>query len=128
MSDWPSVESSRSTSRRAPFGCGAFADTATWLGEVMTGSRVFTQSTGAPARLASSISAACTSARGKSPATRSLASKLWPRRNRSEDHTPELQSPCNFVCRLLLEKKKKHHHVCMSKVDRNEAVGIRCIE
>src|SRR5256885_12167187 len=26
---------------------------------------------------------------------------------RSEEHTAELQSPCNFVCRLLLEKKKK---------------------
>src|SRR5256885_3051350 len=32
---------------------------------------------------------------------------------RSEEHTSELQSPCNLVCRLLLEKKKKteQHHV-----------------
>src|SRR5256885_9304085 len=34
----------------------------------------------------------------------------WPRRDgkmhRSEEHTSELQSPCNLVCRLLLEKKK----------------------
>src|SRR5256885_16486241 len=32
---------------------------------------------------------------------------------RSEEHTSELQSPCNLVCRLLLEKKKKaiHHSV-----------------
>src|SRR5256885_12417199 len=32
---------------------------------------------------------------------------------RSEEHTSELQSPCNLVCRLLLEKKKttcEHHH------------------
>src|SRR3989454_4194760 len=38
---------------------------------------------------------------------------------RSEEHTSELQSPCNLVCRLLLEKKKntipsqscnQHHH------------------
>src|SRR3989454_4367629 len=29
------------------------------------------------------------------------------RRLRSEEHTSELQSPCNLVCRLLLEKKKK---------------------
>src|SRR5256885_4482332 len=29
------------------------------------------------------------------------------RRSRSEEHTSELQSPCNLVCRLLLEKKKK---------------------
>src|SRR5688500_20007799 len=28
------------------------------------------------------------------------------RRERSEEHTSELQSPCNLVCRLLLEKKK----------------------
>src|SRR5256885_3057057 len=41
----------------------------------------------------------------------------WPQRQlfpvslhallRSEEHTSELQSPCNLVCRLLLEKKKK---------------------
>src|SRR2546426_5755180 len=30
-----------------------------------------------------------------------------PARPRSEEHTSELQSPCNLVCRLLLEKKKK---------------------
>ena len=27
---------------------------------------------------------------------------------RSEEHTSELQSPCNLVCRLLLEKKNRH--------------------
>src|SRR2546426_7189757 len=31
--------------------------------------------------------------------------------SRSEEHTSELQSPCNLVCRLLLEKKKKKTHV-----------------
>src|SRR5256885_4249549 len=31
-----------------------------------------------------------------------------PRCVRSEEHTSELQSPCNLVCRLLLEKKKKN--------------------
>src|SRR5256885_12693559 len=36
----------------------------------------------------------------------------WPEKRsrwalRSEEHTSELQSPCNLVCRLLLEKKKK---------------------
>src|SRR2546426_7412819 len=30
---------------------------------------------------------------------------------RSEEHTSELQSPCNLVCRLLLEKKKKKIYV-----------------
>src|SRR2546426_8349855 len=29
--------------------------------------------------------------------------------HRSEEHTSELQSPCNLVCRLLLEKKKQSH-------------------
>src|SRR2546426_2535573 len=31
---------------------------------------------------------------------------IWPKQQRSEEHTSELQSPCNLVCRLLLEKKK----------------------
>src|SRR5256885_10848440 len=30
---------------------------------------------------------------------------------RSEEHTSELQSPCNLVCRLLLEKKKDHQDI-----------------
>src|SRR2546430_6892660 len=37
----------------------------------------------------------------------------WPARRRSEEHTSELQSQSNLVCRLLLEKKKKiatHNH------------------
>src|SRR5256885_11242729 len=41
----------------------------------------------------------------------------WPRR--SEEHTSELQSPCNLVCRLLLEKKKKQH-------SRSAPLGITC--
>src|SRR2546426_5106075 len=32
-----------------------------------------------------------------------------PQDDRSEEHTSELQSPCNLVCRLLLEKKKENH-------------------
>src|SRR5256885_4290948 len=32
---------------------------------------------------------------------------------RSEEHTSELQSPCNLVCRLLLEKKKKSFSYCI---------------
>src|SRR5256885_7865641 len=48
---------------------------------------------------------------------RSRVRRRWPcrawacrgpcRTPRSEEHTSELQSPCNLVCRLLLEKKKK---------------------
>src|SRR5256885_12010754 len=36
-----------------------------------------------------------------------LAHPLHRVRRRSEEHTSELQSPCNLVCRLLLEKKKR---------------------
>src|SRR5256885_8434111 len=32
---------------------------------------------------------------------------------RSEEHTSELQSPCNLVCRLLLEKKKTSSLACL---------------
>src|SRR2546426_7812707 len=35
---------------------------------------------------------------------------------RSEEHTSELQSPCNLVCRLLLEKKKKKRHASISVI------------
>src|SRR2546426_5995300 len=34
--------------------------------------------------------------------------------DRSEEHTSELQSPCNLVCRLLLEKKKKNTSKALS--------------
>src|SRR2546427_9601912 len=34
---------------------------------------------------------------------------------RSEEHTSELQSQSNIVCRLLLEKKKKHTRTCPSE-------------
>src|SRR2546426_1442660 len=37
---------------------------------------------------------------------------------RSEEHTSELQSPCNLVCRLLLEKKKKKQHELSRRVFR----------
>src|SRR5256885_3179201 len=34
---------------------------------------------------------------------------------RSEEHTSELQSPCNLVCRLLLEKKKNQTRMTSSQ-------------
>src|SRR5205807_5470333 len=37
-----------------------------------------------------------------------LGNPQSPRAVRSEEHTSELQSPCNLVCRLLLEKKKSN--------------------
>src|ERR1039457_3305860 len=50
---------------------------------------------------------------------------LFPRHRRtsirSEEHTSELQSPCNLVCRLLLEKKKKEkrhpHHPTTERIN-----------
>src|SRR2546430_8278354 len=47
---------------------------------------------------------------GKSSgALEALHGALSPRAERSEEHTSELQSQSNLVCRLLLEKKKKYH-------------------
>src|SRR5256885_3808406 len=40
--------------------------------------------------------------------TNGLPSHPFNVRLRSEEHTSELQSPCNLVCRLLLEKKKNN--------------------
>src|SRR2546426_3753579 len=55
---------------------------------------------------------AMNSASGASTSAANEAANLALSRNknpswRSEEHTSELQSPCNLVCRLLLEKKKK---------------------
>src|SRR2546426_4965746 len=44
---------------------------------------------------------------------------------RSEEHTSELQSPCNLVCRLLLEKKKIDRHEVM--LDHPDDGDIRAI-
>src|SRR6266446_4776268 len=41
----------------------------------------------------------------------SFATRQSDTRNRSEEHTSELQSPCNLVCRLLLEKKNKIRNI-----------------
>src|SRR3989454_8937954 len=48
--------------------------------------------------------------RGMSWTRRCCACSMRKRRSRSrsEEHTSELQSPCNLVCRLLLEKKKEN--------------------
>src|SRR5256885_13076601 len=43
----------------------------------------------------------------RSRLARCLGHRGGPARWRSEEHTSELQSPCNLVCRLLLEKKKQ---------------------
>src|SRR2546430_6967559 len=40
-----------------------------------------------------------------------------PKADRSEEHTSELQSQSNLVCRLLLEKKKKHTDYTPSRIE-----------
>src|SRR2546430_4520314 len=45
---------------------------------------------------------------------------------RSEEHTSELQSQSNLVCRLLLEKKKKSNRItaCRTLIERRRAVRV----
>src|SRR5256885_9673232 len=43
---------------------------------------------------------------------------------RSEEHTSELQSPCNLVCRLLLEKKKRRVHSTTQLTAQINSVGV----
>src|SRR5256885_11274976 len=43
--------------------------------------------------------------------------------SRSEEHTSELQSPCNLVCRLLLEKKKQHNILPHPYPTRRSTIG-----
>src|SRR5256885_11320819 len=50
-----------------------------------------------------------------------------PRYSRSEEHTSELQSPCNLVCRLLLEKKKKQiYSLCGDAISTTSASILCC--
>src|ERR1039457_7387034 len=44
---------------------------------------------------------------------------------RSEEHTSELQSPCNLVCRLLLEKKKKVVHPARQRSSSRASAVLR---
>src|SRR2546426_3948730 len=49
---------------------------------------------------------------------------------RSEEHTSELQSPCNLVCRLLLEKKKKkksQYQVEAKNISEPRASKVECM-
>src|SRR2546426_4319398 len=48
----------------------------------------------------------------------SMLRRSTAQKSRSEEHTSELQSPCNLVCRLLLEKKKIISHKYLSCVPR----------
>src|SRR5256885_9456760 len=42
---------------------------------------------------------------------------------RSEEHTSELQSPCNLVCRLLLEKKKRTNTTAHREHDNSDTTS-----
>src|SRR5256885_8982425 len=53
------------------------------------------------------------------------ASLRLERGRRSEEHTSELQSPCNLVCRLLLEKKKTPTTRCPAACDRTTCPAAR---
>src|SRR2546426_9282115 len=61
---------------------------------------------------------------GPAAARRSHRARCKPWRGRrtprSEEHTSELQSPCNLVCRLLLEKKKKKNDTLATQRNRNQ--------
>src|SRR5256885_9866361 len=46
---------------------------------------------------------------------------------RSEEHTSELQSPCNLVCRLLLEKKKQYNFFTTSFQSNFAVLVLRCV-
>src|SRR2546426_5310865 len=92
----------------------------TWLGNWTAGKRSWTTGGRFPARGLVG-SAATLRPRPSRPPRRWKASPSRSRKftvsslatvplrhgKRSEEHTSELQSPCNLVCRLLLEKKKK---------------------
>src|SRR5256885_5080507 len=55
-----------------------------------------------------------------------ICSKSRKGNQRSEEHTSELQSPCNLVCRLLLEKKKKivENFIPLNGMNRNTIAHI----
>src|SRR5260370_27902643 len=60
---------------------------------------------------------------GSSPARMGAAALHIAEIQRSEEHTSELQSHLNLVCRLLLEKKKKKNH-SQHTTDRHDPVKI----
>src|SRR5256885_4718848 len=61
-----------------------------------------------------------------SPAVIRTGSQFFAQR-RSEEHTSELQSPCNLVCRLLLEKKKKREQELSCQQELSQQISLRPI-
>src|SRR2546426_7514371 len=58
---------------------------------------------------------------GGEPGERARGNNQLGTQARSEEHTSELQSPCNLVCRLLLEKKKRND---LTSEKRGEAADV----
>src|SRR5256885_2673399 len=54
-----------------------------------------------------------------------LVRRMHVHHHRSEEHTSELQSPCNLVCRLLLEKKKATSRTACSNC---KTINVYCIQ
>src|SRR5256885_12109266 len=52
-----------------------------------------------------------------------VISHLGRPQERSEEHTSELQSPCNLVCRLLLEKKNSTVYSCIGLITDNGVIA-----
>src|SRR5256885_3327430 len=68
-------------------------------------------------------STCCNSGNPSNPSLSNVVTgiRVFDSEGRSEEHTSELQSPCNLVCRLLLEKKKKKKtYKC------NQLVTVEC--
>src|SRR2546426_8300614 len=72
--------------------------------------------------------------RGRGRLLRDAQRGAYGAQQRSEEHTSELQSPCNLVCRLLLEKKKKKPREKIKddeekqKVSETRTLRVRCSE
>src|SRR5437867_7638874 len=77
-----------------------------------------------------SLSSSAPSAPKESGRRRSGSAAFAPRPGRasarSEEHTSELQSPYDLVCRLLLEKKKKKKNKIIIKNNNNEPYQNKC--
>src|SRR2546426_4622526 len=63
---------------------------------------------GRAARVGQCSSKGCGGLRSRAKVAGQNRTQNEPQDDRSEEHTSELQSPCNLVCRLLLEKKKQY--------------------
>src|SRR5256885_5464772 len=59
---------------------------------------------------------------------RSVRARAADGRRRSEEHTSELQSPCNLVCRLLLEKKNAKVELDQAPVPRQRLIEVSDLE